>query len=387
MRTFKKTHPWITFAADLRSAPVSLWILLGECQSKCEHIAAVPLQARTAEKLHTVYLAKGAHATTAIEGNTLSEEEVLDHLEGKLELPPSREYLAQEIDNIVSACNLILGELREGRQHQLTPSRLKELNRMVLQNLTVEDGVVPGEVRKYAVGVPKYRGAPAEDCEYLIERLCQWLNGPDFEAPEDQKLGYAIIKSVLAHLYIAWIHPFGDGNGRTARFVEFQLLLFSGVPAPAAQLLSNHYNQTRTEYYRQLDQASKTGGDVVPFLTYAVHGFVEGVRAQLAVIREQQWTVAWESFISDIFRQKSGKTSERRKTLILDISMRNVSVPLHQLTEVSPRVAVLYASLSNRTLLRDVKALLAENLVKIDAEGIRANKELVLAFLPTRAHS
>ena len=258
---------------------------------------------------------------------------------------------------------------------------------MVLKNLTVEDGVVPGELRKYSVGVPQYRGAPAEDCEYLLERLCQWLNGADFEGPADQKLAYAIIKSALAHLYIAWIHPFGDGNGRTARLVEFQLLLSSGVPAPAAQLLSNHYNQTRAEYYRQLDQASKSGGDIVPFLTYAIRGFAEGLRAQIAVIRDQQWAVAWESFIHAIFLEKAGKTHERRKALLLDLSIRNLSVPLNELTQISPRVATLYARLSTRTLLRDVKALLAERLVKIDAEGVRPNKELVLAFLPARAQS
>lgn len=56
---------------------------------------------------------------------------------------------------------------------------------------------------------------------------------------------YAIFKAVVAHLYLAWIHPVGDGNGRTARLVEFQILLSSGVPSPAAHLLSNHYNQTR----------------------------------------------------------------------------------------------------------------------------------------------
>ena len=387
MRTYEKTHPWVTFSANLRSASASLWIVLGECQSKCEHIAAVPLQTRTAEKLHAVYLAKGAHATTAIEGNTLSEEEVLEHLEGKLELPPSREYLAQEIDNIVSACNLILHEIRNGRQHPLTPARLKELNRMVLNNLTVEDGVVPGEVRNYSVDVPKYRGAPAEDCEYLLERLCQWLNGADFEAPEDQKLIYAIIKSVLAHLYLAWIHPFGDGNGRTARLVEFQLLLSSGVPAPAAQLLSNHYNQTRAEYYRQLDQASKSGGDIVPFLAYAIRGFAEGLRAQLTVIRDQQWAVAWESFVNDKFHRRFGKAHERKRNLILDLSTRVEPVPLNQLVELSPRVAAQYARLSDKTLLRDIKALLAEELIKIDAKGVRANKELILSFLPTRAES
>ncbi|MBW2661693.1 MAG: Fic family protein, partial [Deltaproteobacteria bacterium] len=37
------------------------------------------------------------------------------------------------------------------------------------------------------------------------------------------------------------MHPFGDGNGRTARLLEFEALLSSGVPAPSSQLLSNHY--------------------------------------------------------------------------------------------------------------------------------------------------
>jgi Fic family protein len=88
---------------------------------------------------------------------------------------------------------------------------------------------------------------------------------------------YAILKAVVAHLYLAWIHPFGDGNGRTARLVEFQILLSSGVPSPAAHLLSNHYNQTRSEYYRQLDRASKSGGELAPFIEYGARGFVAGL--------------------------------------------------------------------------------------------------------------
>jgi hypothetical protein len=57
-----------------------------------------------AQGLHRLYLEKGALATTAIEGNTLTENEVLQHLEGTLKLPPSKEYPGQEIDNIVGAC-------------------------------------------------------------------------------------------------------------------------------------------------------------------------------------------------------------------------------------------------------------------------------------------
>src|SRR5947207_5877512 len=99
-RRYERTHQWLTFDVDFRRATAKLWIRLGECQSKSEHLAGVPLHPKTARKLHDVYLAKGVLATTAIEGNTLSEEEVLQHLEGKLKLPKSREYLAQEITNI-----------------------------------------------------------------------------------------------------------------------------------------------------------------------------------------------------------------------------------------------------------------------------------------------
>ncbi len=82
----------------------------------------------------------------------------------------------------------------------------------------------------------------------------------------------------MAHLYIAWIHPFGDGNGRTARFLEVKILLRAGIPTVAAHLLSNHYNATRSAYYRQLQRASASGGYVAPFIQYALQGFIdEGV--------------------------------------------------------------------------------------------------------------
>ena len=91
MRTYNQTHPWINFQLDMRKASFRLWMLLGEAQSKCEHIAGVPLLPSVAIQLHQIYLAKGVLATTAIEGNTLTEEEVLKQIEGQLKLPPSKE--------------------------------------------------------------------------------------------------------------------------------------------------------------------------------------------------------------------------------------------------------------------------------------------------------
>src|ERR1019366_3875064 len=99
-RAYEKTHPWINFDIDLRRASPRLWLMLGEACSKCDNLATAALLPETARALHQLYLAKGALATTAIEGNTLTEEQALQLLEGKLKLPPSKEYLAREVKNI-----------------------------------------------------------------------------------------------------------------------------------------------------------------------------------------------------------------------------------------------------------------------------------------------
>ena len=381
MRTYEKTHPWLTFSADLSRAPTKLWIMLGECQSKCEHIGDAPILPETSKRILQIYLAKGVLATTAIEGNTLTENEVREHLEGKLRLPPSREYLAREIDNIMEACNVVLGFIRGG----LTPPALgfeemKILNRMVLDGLSVEDHVKPGEIRTVSVGVPGYRGAPAEDCEYLLERLCRWLNGPDFEAPPGMKIVFSVIKAVLAHLYIAWIHPFGDGNGRTARIVEFRILIASGVPHPAAHLLSNHYNTTRTQYYQELSKASQSKGDVVSFLTYAVQGFLDGLREQVERIQGQQWEVVWRDFVYGTLKGKPTERLERKRRLVFAIAGQIEPVTLKNIPDLTPQLARAYATKTSKALARDVNDLIGQGLLVKEKGKIRAYFEAISGF-------
>lgn len=184
-RTYLRTHPWLTFRLDLRDAPYELWMLLGEARSKIEHLAESLLAPEMGQRLRQVYLAKGVHATTAIEGNTLSEEEVMEHLAGRLELPPSQAYRAREIDNVVRAYNQIAAELVGSGSSELIPEKIRQYNRLILGGLAVEDGVVPGELAEKRPVVGRYVAPPREDCDYLLERLCDWLNGDDFDAPHD----------------------------------------------------------------------------------------------------------------------------------------------------------------------------------------------------------
>ena len=389
-RKYQTTHPWLTFEVDLKKNDPVLWLNLGEAASKCEHLAGVPLRPEVAKRLHEIYLAKGAAATTAIEGNTLTEEQVLQHLRGKLTLPPSQEYLAQEVDNIVRACNEIAGQIVGPLQNpEVCVALLCRYNRQVRENLAEADDLSPpGALRTEPVIVSAvYRGAPAEDGAWLLEHFCEWLNGDGFRAPSDRfRIPFAIIKAVIAHLYIAWIHPFGDGNGRTARLLEFHLLLEAGVPLPAAHLLSDHYNRTRAEYYRQLDRASKSGGDVLPFIQYAVQGFVDGLKLQLATVREQQWQVSWENHVHEIFRgARASETSKRHRDVALDLGNQPDWVEISTLPLLTPRLARAYAHKTRRTVERDVNAIVQTGLAERQHGKVRARRELILAFLPARS--
>ncbi len=391
MRTYERTHPWISFRCDLKTAGPDLWIALGEAASKCEHLCRVPLRPATAQVLHQLYLAKGVAATTAIEGNTLSEAEVRQAVEGKLVVPPSKQYLKQEVENIIAACNQIGQRLAGGSLPVPSAELLCAYNRQVLEQLPLNEDVTPGALRSHSVLVGEvYRGAPAEDCPYLLDRLCAWLNGADFQAPEKSAPGmetvYAIIRAVVAHLYMAWIHPFGDGNGRSARLCEFHILLSAGVPSPAAHLLSNHYNQTRTEYYRQLDYASKSGGDVVPFLKYAARGFVDGLRGQLEYIWDQQWDVAWQNFVHEKFQSKNSASEVRQRHLVLDVGDKRDWVAVGDIAELTPRMAKAYAGKTPKTIQRDLNALAEAGLILREGRKVKACREIILAFLPLRCN-
>ena len=386
MKAYETSHPWISFRLDLRAAPTRLWLLLGEAASKCEHIAGVPLKPDVAARLHQLFLAKGALATTAIEGNTLSEEQVIQHLKGQLELPPSQEYLRQDVTNVVKACNAVWEGLRQGGPSTLSTREIKAFNSSVLEGLDVDSGVEPGQVRRHTVGVGRYRGAPPEDCGYLLDRLCDWLNGPDFLPISGFEIVAPIVKAVIAHLYLAWIHPFGDGNGRTARLVEFKTLVGAGVPTAAAHLLSNHYNQTRSKYYRELDRSSKSASGPIDFITYAAEGFVDQLSAQIRMVRNEQWRIAWHDYVHESFRNRRTASDLRRRDVVLALSrsMNMEPITLVEIANLTPALAASYATKTRKTLTRDIHALLEMGLIKPKGGGYRAAMGTILAFLPGR---
>lgn len=383
---YKRTHPWLTFEMDVRKLPSEAWMQLGEIISKAKHVANAPIDPAHARRMYDIFLAKGAAATTAIEGNTLSEEDVLRQIEGNLELPSSQEYLQVETQNIVDACNQFVADLHEsgGEDCLVTVDFIKSLNAKALANLELEEGVVAGEIRRHSVVVAGYRGAPNDECYHLLEKMCEVVEGMLCNNSDENRYRNAIFAALFSHVYIALIHPFGDGNGRTSRLLEVYLLLRAGFPMPTCQLLSNHYNKTRTAYYRNLDAISKRDG-LMDFIAYALQGFVDGIREQVDSIQKEQVRVTWVNFIHDEFSEKTTEAAKRQRNLALAISQENGFRSLEDVLAGNLALGRAYAPLADKTLTRDVNVLLKMDLIrKRGRKQFRPKLERITSFLPWR---
>jgi len=322
-RDYITSHPWLTFDYRLDfDVKDQLWARLGEAFSKCQHLTGTPLTPEVAQELGAVYLAKGALATTAIEGNTLSEQEVAEIIYGGRTLPPSRRYLQQEVENVVAALRAIDVNSRHGGT-AITVDWIKQQNRQMLAELETDNHVRPGEFTTANLVVGNYRGAPPRDVPYLMDRLVAWIaqltEGSD-DQPANVRFFGAFLAATLSHLYLAWIHPFGDGNGRTARLLECAILTNSGlVPWLSANLLSDHYNRTRSDYYRRLSNASRHG-DVTGFVCYAAQGFVDLLREQIELVQRHQLRVSWINFVHQRFQSlPNTEATARQRTLLLSL--------------------------------------------------------------------
>ncbi|MDL2410650.1 Fic family protein [Rhizobium calliandrae] len=383
-REYLSTHPWLTFSFDLRPISHTAWMNLGEIISKSKHVANAPIDPSEARKLYNVFLAKGAAATTAIEGNTLSEDQVEKQISGKLELPPSQEYLQIEVQNILDACNYLVDSTRDDGERPVTRDFIDELNRLALKNLQLDEGVIAGEVRHHSVVVAGYRGAPVQDCQYLLDELCSHIEEMLNVEPE-KKMLHGIFAALFAHAYIALIHPYGDGNGRTSRLLEVYILLRSGFPMPTCQLLSNHYNKTRTAYYRQLDSISKSGGHLTNFIEYAVQGFVDGLIEQVSLIQGEQVRVTWINYIHSKFSEQASPTAKRRRDLAIAISKSPEPRTLNSIFEGDPKTNHAYAHLDDKTLTRDLNVLVTMEIIsRAKGKKWRPRVEKIQSFLPWR---
>ena len=385
-RMYLTAHSFIIYTLNLHEVSYKLWMLLGAAESKCKHLAGIPLRPEKQKELNQISLKKGIRATTAIEGNTLSEDDVEQiYRSGAESIPLSRRYQAQEVENVLNVYNGIIHQIEIGQDCKVSLEVLGTDNAEILKNIKIDSHIIPGEIRTYPVTVGNsYKGAPAEDCEYLLNKLLEWLN-EDWGLMNEHPLVEGILKAVVSHLYFVWIHPFGDGNGRGARVLEFRMLMRAGVPLTAAHLLTSYYNDTRDLYYETLKVSSRERNGELEFIQYAVQGFVDALDKQIASILEEQLNVTWINYIHTVhFGGKLTPALRRRRDLLLGISAFDRAMSREELRYRLPDDVLKQYQGNAKTLTLDMNYLERQGLILKTSEGYIAAKDLMRAFLPLR---
>ena len=385
------THDFISFPVMLDYMPARTWLLMGEIQATVQQMNAIPIRPTDVYELDLEYLAKGIQGTVAIEGNTLTEDEVDLLLKGEMSIAPARIEEAQQVLNMLEVFNAVQRDTMSGEPPPFSLELLNRYHRMILQRLNTGD-VQGGAIRSHNVEIGRYLAPPPDDCELLLRQFCDWLNadevGSDGFAGYD--LAWSIVKAVVAHVYFAWIHPYGDGNGRMARLIEYAVLVRAGVPEAAALLPSYFYSKTRFRYYRELQEshgefregAYPASGDLRMFLEYALEGFMDELDEQMLVIGSMQALAIWRDHIRSSFPADLTSAQRRQVRLAIDLTDRCVDMPIEfwEIKNLSPALKAAYADKSDRTLQRDLDTLLEMQLLTKDYHGNQPNKEILMAF-------
>ena len=188
---------------------------------------------------------KSIHSSLAIEANSLSLEQVKDVIDGKKVIGPQNEI--QEVKNAYEAYKMI---------REVNPYSLDDLKKVhgVMTYLVAKDS---GEFRKDNEGVFDEKGncihvcPPPEQVNRLMNGLFDWMK-------ESKNIVNPLILSSVFHYEYVFIHPFTDGNGRTARLWQNVILsnweeVFEYVP------IESQIKKYQEDYYSAINNCNKTG--------------------------------------------------------------------------------------------------------------------------------
>jgi hypothetical protein len=106
--------------------------------------------------------------------------------------------------------------------------------------------------------------------------------------------------------------------------------------------------------------------------------------AQLEFVWAQQWDVVWRNYVHERFKDRDSATDTRRRHLALDLGAKGDWVPTADIQELTPQLARAYANKTAKTVQRYLNALHEMGLIVREQRRVRAQREIVLSFLPLR---
>jgi Fic family protein len=295
-----------------------------------ELILNSPLIPKWEVALRREAIIRSAHSSTSIEGNRLSLEQV-DNLAHGREVMATRKD-KQEVLNYLKVLENI-DKLSEG--NKIAKEDILSIHKMLTQE-TLENPSDCGVYRnRYVVVANKLTGEvffrpPSNDeVPGLVRAMIDWLNSAEATALDP------VIEAGITHYEFVRIHPFVDGNGRTARVLATLILFFRGFDAKQFFCLDDYYDSDRKAYYKALQSVDQKTLDLTNWLEY----FVEGVKVSTAAVKERVIRLSSER----LRRTKKGQIAltERQMSIVEFINQNGkiTNKDVRAIFKISPQAA------------------------------------------------
>lgn len=323
---------------------------IGEIEAAKELIENAPLVPSFEKQFQSDAVMRTVHHGTHIEGNDLTFLQTKKVLEGETVMARAR-----DIQEVVNYRNVVgfLDELAKISNYSETD--LKEIQKRVVERIV--DPTKIGTFRTTSVVIKNedtgeviLRPPAFFDVPFLVGEFLTWLNSP--VAGEV----HPILKAGIAHYIISAIHPFIEGNGRTARSFANLVLIKDGFDIKKFFALEEHFDADPGTYYKAFSEVDITGDkvfdrDLTAWLSY----FTKVVAVELVKIKEKVKRLSLDSRL----KLKIGRQiplSERQMRIVEYITDQG-GVGMSTLKSVLRMV-------SEDTILRDVRDLVDKGILK-----------------------
>ncbi|MDM1138397.1 MULTISPECIES: Fic family protein [Weeksellaceae] len=209
-----------------------------------------------------------------IEGNNTT---IAEYVETKIDdSPRALTSKLLEIDNIDEAMEFIEDKVKE---YPINRIMISELHKIAVNNLPPpphgEGDLTPGAYRNHSLKINNSTHLPPEPylVESYMEELFSFINS-------ENSTKYDLLKAAIAHHRFVWIHPFGNGNGRTVRLFTYAMLVKSGLNINAGRIINPTavFCSNRNIYYDMLSKADTgTKEGILEWCEYVLRGLKEEI--------------------------------------------------------------------------------------------------------------
>lgn len=229
-----------------------------------------PLPAAAVRNLDEVYRVEWTFNSNAIEGNTLTLLETKLVLEDGLTIGGKKLREHFEVINHSEAISYVKDIV--DRKIELSEFVVKSIHQLVLRNIDEENA---GRYRTINVGISGSQHTPPNFAivPEKMEQLIQW-----YQQEKDQL--HPVDLAARLHFQFVYIHPFTDGNGRTARLLMNLILMRYGFPPAIVKAESG----LRLKYYETLEEAS-VKDNLNPFVKLIAECVEDSLQRYIAVVK------------------------------------------------------------------------------------------------------